>query len=84
MQRSPQTIYVSATPRPYELEKNPQVVEQLVRPTGLVDPPIEVRPAGSQVDDVMSAISGRISANDRVFITPIPKRMAAHLTESRL
>lgn len=81
VQRSPQTIYVSATPRPYELEKNPHVVEQLVRPTGLVDPAIEVRPAVNQVDDVMSEISERVAANERVLITTLTKRMAEDLTE---
>lgn len=79
--RSPQAIYVSATPGKYELEKNPEVVEQVVRPTGLVDPEVEVRPAGSQVDDVMSEIQPRVQANERVLITTLTKRMAEDLTE---
>ncbi len=79
--RSPQAIYVSATPGPYELAKNPEVVEQVVRPTGLVDPKAEVRPASSQVDDVISEIHLRVEANERVLITTLTKRMAEDLTE---
>ena len=79
--RAPQAIYVSATPGPYELQKNPQVVEQVVRPTGLVDPRVEVRPAGAQVDDVMSEIGPRVAADERVLITTLTKRMAEDLTE---
>ncbi len=79
--RSPQAIYVSATPGPYELAKNPEVVEQVVRPTGLIDPEVEVRPAGSQVDDVMSEIHLRVQASERVLITTLTKRMAEDLTE---
>ncbi len=79
--RSPQTIYVSATPGPYELKKNPDVVEQVVRPTGLVDPQVDIRPAGTQVDDVMSEIRLRVKANERVLITTLTKRMAEDLTE---
>ena len=79
--RAPQAIYVSATPGPYELEKNPDVVEQVVRPTGLVDPLVEVRPAGSQVDDVMSEIGPRVKEDERVLITTLTKRMAEDLTE---
>ncbi len=79
--RSPQTIYVSATPGPYELKKNPDVVEQVVRPTGLVDPQIDIRPADTQVDDVMSEIRLRAKANERVLITTLTKRMAEDLTE---
>jgi len=81
VRRSPQAIYVSATPGRYELEKNPDVVEQVVRPTGLVDPEVKVRPAGNQVDDVMSEISARVEANERVLITTLTKRMAEDLTE---
>ena len=79
--RSPQAIYVSATPGSYELEKNPAVIEQLVRPTGLVDPAVEVRPAGSQVDDIISEIHHRVTAKERVLITTLTKRMAEDLTE---
>ncbi|NNM14494.1 MAG: excinuclease ABC subunit UvrB [Gammaproteobacteria bacterium] len=78
---TPQTIYVSATPRQYELEGSGQVVEQVVRPTGLVDPEIEVRPAGSQVDDCLSEIRKRVAANERVLITTLTKRMSEDLTE---
>jgi excinuclease ABC subunit B len=78
---APQTIYVSATPGPYELEHAGQVVEQVVRPTGLVDPEVEVRPAGTQVDDVLSEIRARVAANQRVLITTLTKRMAEDLTE---
>ncbi|OOG27679.1 excinuclease ABC subunit B [Thioalkalivibrio denitrificans] len=78
---APQTIYVSATPGPYELEHAGQVVEQVVRPTGLVDPEVEVRPAGTQVDDVLSEIGLRVAADQRVLITTLTKRMAEDLTE---
>jgi len=78
---SPQTIYVSATPRAYELERSGQVVEQVVRPTGLVDPEVEVRPVSHQVDDVMSEISLRVARKERVLITTLTKRMAEDLTE---
>lgn len=78
---APQMIFVSATPGPYEAEHSGQVVEQVVRPTGLVDPVIEVRPASSQVDDVLSEISKRVAANERVLITVLTKRMAENLTE---
>jgi len=79
--RSPQTIYVSATPRQYELEHSGAVVEQVVRPTGLVDPEIEVRPAGSQVDDLLSEIHLRAEAGERVLVTTLTKRMAEDLTD---
>ncbi len=78
----PQTIYVSATPGAYELEKSDgDVVEQVVRPTGLIDPIIEVRPVATQVDDVLSEISLRVELNERVLITTLTKRMAEDLTE---
>ncbi len=80
--RQPRTIYVSATPRPYELElSGGEVVEQVVRPTGLVDPEVEVRPVATQVDDVMSEIRQRIEWGDRVLVTTLTKRMAENLTE---
>ncbi|MDG1463275.1 MAG: excinuclease ABC subunit UvrB, partial [Gammaproteobacteria bacterium] len=78
---SPQTLYVSATPRPYEREHSGNVAEQVVRPTGLVDPEIEVRPAGSQVDDVLSEINLRVANKERVLITTLTKRMAEDLTD---
>jgi len=78
---SPQTIYVSATPRAYELERSGQVVEQVVRPTGLVDPEVEVRPVRHQVDDVLSEIALRVASHERVLITTLTKRMAEDLTD---
>ena len=76
----PSTIYVSATPAKYELEKSEQVVEQVVRPTGLVDPEIEIRPVLTQVDDVLSEINIRKELNERVLVTTLTKRMAEDLT----
>ncbi|MAX31739.1 Excinuclease ABC subunit B [Onishia taeanensis] len=78
---SPQTIFVSATPGPYEAEHAGQVVEQVVRPTGLVDPEIEVRPASTQVDDLLSEIKLRTNVGERVLVTTLTKRMAEDLTE---
>lgn len=78
---SPQTIFVSATPGNYEDAHADQVVEQLVRPTGLLDPELEVRPARTQVDDVLSEISDRVSRNERVLITTLTKRMSEDLTD---
>jgi excinuclease ABC subunit B len=78
---SPQTIYVSATPGAYETEHTDNVVEQLVRPTGLVDPEVVVRPAKTQVDDVLSEIRKRVAAGERVLITTLTKRMAEDLTD---
>lgn len=79
--QSPQTIYVSATPGDYEKEHSDNVVEQLVRPTGLVDPVIEVRPARTQVDDVLSEIALRVAVKERVLITTLTKRMSEDLTD---
>lgn len=79
--RSPQTIYVSATPSEYEKENSGAIIEQVVRPTGLVDPEIEIRPVSSQVDDVMSEITKRTAVNERVLITTLTKRMAEDLSE---
>src|SRR5512144_2425668 len=76
-----QTIFVSATPSTYEAEHTGQVVEQVVRPTGLIDPTIEVRPATNQVDDLMSEATERIKAGERVLVTTLTKRMAEQLTE---
>jgi len=78
---SPQTIFVSATPGKYEAEHAGAVVEQVVRPTGLVDPEVEVRPAETQVDDTLSEIRRCVTADQRVLITVLTKRMAEDLTE---
>jgi excinuclease ABC subunit B len=76
-----QTVFVSATPADYEREKSAQIVEQVVRPTGLIDPPVIVRPASTQVDDLLSEISLRVAKNERVLVTTLTKRMAEELTE---
>ena len=78
---SPQVIYISATPGDYELDKSAQVVEQVVRPTGLIDPPVEVRPVATQVDDVLSEINRAAAKQERVLITTLTKRMSEDLTE---
>ncbi|AVU76317.1 excinuclease ABC subunit UvrB [Pseudomonas rhizophila] len=78
---SPQTIFVSATPGNYETEHAGRVVEQVVRPTGLVDPQVEVRPALTQVDDLLSEISKRVAVEERVLVTTLTKRMAEDLTD---
>lgn len=78
---APQMIFVSATPSTYEEEHASQIVEQVVRPTGLLDPEVEVRPATTQVDDVMSEIAKCVALNERVLITVLTKRMAENLTE---
>ncbi|VAX14609.1 Excinuclease ABC subunit B [hydrothermal vent metagenome] len=77
----PQTIFVSATPGAYEKDHAGAVIEQVVRPTGLVDPELEVRPATSQVDDLLSEINKRTDIGDRVFVTTLTKRMAEDLTD---
>ncbi len=80
--RSPRTIFVSATPRDYEIEKSQgQVVELVVRPTGLIDPEVEIRPVGTQVDDLLGEITERVAMGDRVLVTTLTKRMAENLTE---
>jgi excinuclease ABC subunit B len=78
---SPQTIFVSATPGDYEKKFSGAVIEQVVRPTGLVDPAVEVRPATTQVDDVLSEINKRVAVSERVLITTLTKRMAEDLTD---
>ncbi|WGL99409.1 excinuclease ABC subunit UvrB [Arsenophonus sp. aPb] len=79
---SPQTIYISATPGKYELEKSAnEIIEQVVRPTGLLDPEIEVRPVATQVDDLLSEIHLRTAVNERVLVTTLTKRMAEDLTD---
>ena len=76
-----QRIYVSATPGPYELEKTQAIAEQIVRPTGLIDPTIIIRPATNQVDDLLGLIRERVSINERVLVTTLTKKMAEDLTE---
>src|ERR1700730_1052536 len=78
---APQAIYVSATPSHYEKRVSAQVVEQVVRPTGLTDPAVEIRPVRAQVDDLLSEIRLRAQANERVLVTTLTKRMAEDLTE---
>ena len=78
---APQMVFVSATPGPYEEKHAGQVVEQVVRPTGLVDPAIEIRPAGSQVDDLLGEARECIAKGERVLVTTLTKRMAEDLTE---
>jgi excinuclease ABC subunit B len=80
--RSPRSIYVSATPGPYELrESGGEIIELVVRPTGLIDPDIEIRPVATQVDDLLSQINERVAWGDRVLVTTLTKRMAENLTE---
>jgi excinuclease ABC subunit B len=80
--RSPRTIFVSATPGKYELEQSgDQVVELVVRPTGLIDPQVEIRPVATQVDDLLSQINERVKVGDRVLVTTLTKRMAENLTD---
>ena len=81
VERSPQTIYVSATPGPYEKEHADNIAEQVVRPTGLVDPTVVIRPAQDQVDDLLSEIKQVVTAGDRVLVTTLTKRMAEDLTD---
>lgn len=76
-----QAIYVSATPGPYELEHTPEMVEQIIRPTGLLDPVIEVRPTEGQIDDLLHEIHMRIEKNERVLITTLTKKMSEDLTD---
>lgn len=80
-ERSPQTIYVSATPGPYEKEKADNIAEQVVRPTGLIDPQVEIRPVTNQVDDLLSEIHVVVAQGERVLVTTLTKRMAEDLTE---
>ncbi len=80
-ERINQVIFVSATPGPYELEKAPEVVEQIIRPTGLLDPKVHVRPTRGQIDDLISEIHRRVERNERVLITTLTKKMAEDLTD---
>ncbi len=79
--RSPQTVYVSATPGEYELNLSGKPIDQVVRPTGLLDPEIDIRPVGTQVDDVLSEINKRVKLKQRVLITTLTKRMAENLAD---
>jgi len=81
IERAPQTIYVSATPSQYELEHSDVIAEQVVRPTGLLDPEIEIRPVARQVDDLLSEITRCAAQNERVLVTTLTKHMAEDLTE---
>ncbi|MCG8432669.1 MAG: UvrB/UvrC motif-containing protein, partial [Gammaproteobacteria bacterium] len=81
---APQMIFVSATPGPYERERQDALIEQVVRPTGLVDPEVEVRPAQTQVDDLLSEAHERVACGERVLVTTLTKRMAEDLTEYML
>ena len=78
---APQMVFVSATPGNYELDHGGQIVEQVVRPTGLVDPKVSIRPATRQVDDLLESIHGRVAVQERVLVTTLTKRMAEDLTE---
>jgi len=78
---SPQTIYVSATPGEYEKEHSGEIVDQVVRPTGLIDPEVEVRPVGTQVDDLLEEARARIEKSERVLVTTLTKRMSEDLTD---
>ncbi len=80
-QRTPRMIFVSATPSKYEAEHQDQVAEQIVRPTGLLDPEIDVRPVATQIDDLLSEINMRIAKNERVLVTTLTKRMSEDLTD---
>ena len=80
-ERIPQMIYISATPGPYEMAHTPTVTEQIIRPTGLLDPLIEVRPINGQIDDLIREIHDRIEKNERVFITTLTKKMSEDLTD---
>ncbi len=80
-QRTPRMVFVSATPSKYEAEHQAQIVEQIVRPTGLIDPTIEVRPVATQVDDLLSEINKRIKLQERVLVTTLTKRMSEDLTD---
>ncbi|MDM5157231.1 excinuclease ABC subunit UvrB [Bacillus sp. DX1.1] len=80
-EKTNQVVYVSATPGPYELEHAPEVVEQIIRPTGLLDPQIEVRPIEGQIDDLLGEIHDRIAKNERVLITTLTKKMSEDLTD---
>ena len=79
-EKTKQLVYVSATPGPFEIEHTDEMVEQIIRPTGLLDPIIEVRPSKNQIDDLMSEINERVEQNERVLITTLTKKMSEDLT----
>jgi len=79
--KAPQTVFISATPAKYETERSGAIIEQVVRPTGLLDPIIEVRPATTQVDDLLSEINKRVKLEERVLVTTLTKRMSEDLTD---
>jgi excinuclease ABC subunit B len=81
IERVPQAVFVSATPGPYELEESAQVVEQVIRPTGLVDPEVVIQPTRGQVDDLMARIEDAVAAGGRVLVTTLTKKMAEDLTD---
>ena len=74
-------VYVSATPGPYEIEHTPEMIEQIIRPTGLLDPLIDVRPIEGQIDDLIGEIQARIERNERVLVTTLTKKMSEDLTD---
>jgi excinuclease ABC subunit B len=80
-ERAKQIIYVSATPGPYELERSDMLAEQIIRPTGLMDPEIIVQPASNQVDDLLGRIRERVAKNERILVTTLTKRMSEDLTD---
>ena len=80
-QRINQIVYISATPAPYELKRAQQVAQQIIRPTGLLDPVVEVRPLEGQIDDLMGEIKKRTDVNERVLVTTLTKKMAENLTD---
>ncbi|GAA0352383.1 excinuclease ABC subunit UvrB [Alkalibacterium iburiense] len=80
-ERVPQITYVSATPADYEVDRSSQIVEQIIRPTGLLDPIVEVRPIKGQIDDIIEEINQRVEKNERVFITTLTKKMSEDLTD---
>ena len=79
-EKTKQLVYVSATPGPYEIEHTDKMVEQIIRPTGLLDPKIEVRPTENQIDDLLSEIQTRVERNERVLVTTLTKKMSEDLT----
>jgi excinuclease ABC subunit B len=81
IERVPQVVFLSATPSPYEIQVSSQVVEQIVRPTGLVDPEVIVKPTKGQIDDLMEQINDRVSRGDRLLVTTLTKKMAEDLTD---
>lgn len=80
-EKTNQLIYVSATPGPYELEHSPEIIEQIIRPTGLLDPEIDVRPIDGQIDDLIGELNKRIDKNERVLVTTLTKKMSEDLTD---